>query len=485
MRERRTRIEKFKHPELNNRHVSVIFVDNKLDIPSFMFLCNEAVTGGGVKGNRPAGKTSHRGRAYKIAELYDHLHEKGLTWQTAEEEDIEEIRNAMLHWNMKGEYSPEDYMERDENGKKQLLYERIENDSMNQKLSVWFKFYKYQISKEMTMKMHLATKKVEVSISDSYMQHLYGTKTGKNKKIVDHWDLMVSPSPKKLYFPAITKTEYEAFKTQLLKIDPVYAAIAELGVGTGLRKGALLEVEPSFFKHMLKDISLGGKTYKDGFRPMEYENKGGNIETCKVPLKTMMEVNHLYIASGREDRKIRNGLKFGGDEDYMWYREDGKKIEEHDLYAAFKEASIKMGRTFGIDNITPHHLRHTFATWTVLNGAKALNIDLMQLDVNMVPGLMKWLQIQLAHVSDETTAIYIVTAVLMMSPKSSGPLITSNMLNKGEVIKDMLEADAKIYFGTKFDSKKFDPLKWAEFKHFDMDSELIKTLKNDRTKEVF
>ncbi len=475
MREGRIRVEQFKHPELNNRYVSVIFVDNKLDIPSFMFLCNEAMTGG--KRNKPAGKTSHKGRAYKIVELYDHLYDKGLTWQTAEEGDIEEIRNSMLHWNMKGEYKPEDYMEKDKNGKKQLLYKRIKNDSMNQKLSVWFKFYKYQMAKEMSMKMHLSTSMIEVPVPDSYKQHLYGGEIGKNKKIIERWDLMVKPSPKKLYFPALSKTEYEAFKTQLLKIDPVYAAIAELGVGTGLRKDALLEVKPLFFKSMLKDISLGGKTYKDGFRQMEYENKGGNIEICKVPLKTMMEINHIYIAAEREDRKIRNGLKFGADGECMWYREDGKKVEYHDLASAFREASVAMARTPGVDNITPHHLRHTFATWMVIDGAKVLGIDLMQLDSKMVPGLIQWLQIQLAHVSPETTAIYIVTAVLMMSPKSSGPLITSNMLNKGEVLKDMLEADAKVYFGTKYDSKKFDSLKWAAFKCFNMDSELIKTLK--------
>ncbi len=477
----RTRVEKFKHPELNNRYVSVIFVDNKLDIPSFMFLCNEAMTGG--RHHKPAGKTSHRGRAYKIAELYDHLYDKGLTWQTAEEGDIEEIRNAMLHWNMRGEYKPDEYMVKDKNGRQKFLYDKIENDSMNQKLSVWFKFYKYQISKETSMKMYLSSHMIEVSINDSYMQHLYGAKIGKNKLIIERWDLMVKPSPKKLYFPALTKMEYEAFKTQLIKIDPVYAAIAELGVGTGLRKGALLEVKPSFFKNTLKDISLGGKTYKDGFRQMEYENKGGDTETCKVPLKSLMEINDIYISGEREDRKIRNGLYFDSDIEYMWYREDGKKVEYHDLLAAFREASLSMGRTMGIDNITPHHLRHTFATWTVLDGAKALNIDLMQLDSKMVPGLIQWLQIQLAHVSPETTALYIVTAVLMMSPKSSGPLITSNMMKKGEVVRDMLEADAKIYFGAEFDSKKFNPLTWAAFKHFEMDSILIKSLKKEMAKK--
>jgi hypothetical protein len=197
----------------------------------------------------------------------------------------------------------------------------------------------------------------------------------------------------------------------------------------------------------------------------------------------MMEVNHIYIAAEREDRKIRNGLNFGGDGEYMWYRSDGKKVEYHDLSAAFREASVAMGRTPGIDNITPHHLRHTFATWTVLDGAKALGIDLMQLDSKMVPGLIEWLRIQLAHVSAETTAIYIVTAILMISPKSSGPLITSSMLNKGGVIMEMLESDAKVYFGIEYDRKKINHLKWAAFRHFNMDSELIEILKRETEKK--
>ena len=472
-----TRVEQFRHPQLNNRYVSVIFVNNKLDIPSFLFLCNEAMRGGRYNG--PAGKTSHRGRAYKIAELYDHLDDKDLTWQTAEEEDIKEIRNAMLHWNMKDEYKPKDYMQSDKSGNTQVLYDKIENDSMNQKLSVWFKFYKYQRTKEMPMKMYLTSRTIEVSISDGYMQHLYGKKIGKNKMIVERWDLMVKPSPKKLYFPALRKLEYEAFKTQLLKIDPVYAAIAELGVGTGLRKGALLDVQISFFKNMLKDISIGGQSIDNGFRQMQYENKGGKIEVCKVPIKTMMEINHIYISSEHEDRKIKNVLKFGGDGKSMWYREDGKRVEYHDLGKAFREASVAMGKTIGIDNIKPHHLRHTFATWTVIDGAKALGIDLMQLDSKMVPGLMHWLKIQLAHTSEETTTLYIVSAILLLSPKSSGPLITSSMMNKGKVLTELLEADAKIHFGAKYDNAKFNPLKWAAFRRFDMDNNIVKMLKKE------
>lgn len=475
-RESITKVMTFNHPGLKNRMVSVIFVNNKLDMPSFMFLCNEAVTGG--RKNSVSGKMSHRGRAYKIAELYQYLHDMGLTWDTCEEHHIEQIRNAMLHWNEYGEYAPKSYMIVDEDGNTIPVYEKIENDTMNQKLSVWFKFFQYQKTKQRSMRIIFSTRTIEIAVPDAKLQHLYGKKIGQNKLLVERWDLMVKPSPTKLYFPALSKTEYEAFKTQLTKIDPVYAAIAELGVATGLRKDALLHVKPDFFKNVFIEINQGGQVLKEGFRSMAYENKGGATEYVKVPLRAIMEVNHLYMAALRRDRMLENASnQFQKDSDYMWYRADGKRVETYDLDDAFRKASKAMGRTQGVDNIRVHHLRHTFATWAVIDGAKTLNIDLMQLDGKMVPGLIFWVKEQLAHVSDETTSKYIVSAILMTSPKITGPVLDSSMINKSEVLIDLLEADAKLHFGNSYDSKRFDPIEWAKFRSFDMDSKLIKNLR--------
>lgn len=471
-----TKVVTFKHPGLNNRMVSVIFVNNRLDMPSFMFLCNEAVTGG--RKSSVAGKMSHKGRAYKIAELYQYLHDMGLTWDTCEEHHIEQIRNAMLHWNEYGEYAKKSYMIIDKDGNTIPIYEKIENDTMNQKLSVWFKFFRYQKTKQRSMRIILSTQTIEITVPDAKLQHLYGKKIGQNKLMVERWDLMIKPSPTKLYFPALSKTEYDAFKSQLTKIDPAYAAIAELGVATGLRKDALLLVKPDFFKNTFIEINQGGRTFKEGFRSMAYENKGGATEYVKVPIRAIKEVNHLYMAALRKNRMLENASsKFSKDSDYMWYRADGKKIETYNLDDAFRKASKAMRRTQGIDNITVHHLRHTFATWAVLDGAKTLNIDLMQLDGKMVPGLIFWVKEQLAHVSDETTAKYIVSAILMTSPKITGPVLDSSMINKSKVLIDLLEADAKLHFGRDYDPTKFDPMTWAEFKHFDMESANIIALK--------
>lgn len=475
-----TRVVTVKHPRLNKRKVSVIFVNNELDMPSFRFLCNEAVTGG-RKGS-VSGETTHAGRAYKIAELYEHLGNMGLTWDTCEEHHIEQIRNAMLHWNEHDEYSPQNYMISDEDGDMVLAYERIENDSINQKLSVWLKFFRYQQKKQKYMHIILSTKTIHVSIPDASLQHLYGRKIGGNKMEVERWDLMVKPSPPKLYFPALMKVDYEVLKMLLTTIDPVYAAIAELGVNTGLRRTALLRVKPNFFKSVFIEINQGGKILKTGTRTMTYINKGGNIENIDVPLRTILEIKHIYM-NDRADRQLLHikGCKKGtfkhSDEDYMWYRSDGKIVEANDLDAAFRKVSKIMGRTQGIDNIRVHHLRHTYATWVVLDAAIQLDIDLLQLDAKLVPGLMFALKKQLAHVDEQTTAKYIATAILMISPKFTGPLLSSEMLYKSEALQHMLENDAKLYFGIDYDPTKFDPMKWAEFKHFDMESANIIALK--------
>lgn len=471
-----TRVVTVKHPGLNKRKVSVLFVNNELDLPSFMFLCNEAVTGG-RKGS-VSGKTTHKGRAYKIAELYEHLNALGKSWDTCEEHHIIQIRNAMLHWNEHDEYVPKDFMVEDEDGEMVSAYDPIENDTMNQKLSVWFKFFQYQNRKQRPSHISLSTKIITLSIPDTKIQHLYGHNIGGNKIEVERWDLMAKPSPEKLYFPALTKAEYEAFKTQLEKINPVYAAIAELGVNTGLRKDALLHVDPAFFKSAFIEMNRGGKTFKKGTRTMTYENKGGSMENVEVPLRTIQEIKHIYL-NGRPDRKLLHlSSSFQHiDENYMWYRADGKIVERHDLDKAFRQASKAMGRTQGIDNIRVHHLRHTYATWVVLDGAKALDIDLMQLDGKMVPGLIFWVKQQLAHVDEQTTAKYIATAILMISPKVTGPVLDSSMLNQSEALAQLLETDAKLHFGIDFDPEKFNAFEWAKFRRFDMESHKIDALK--------
>lgn len=432
------------HPNINNRKISVLFVDNKLDMPSFRFFVREARSGG--RDGTIAGLETHRVTAYKIVELYRYLNKFNLDWRTAEEEDIRSIRNGLLCWNHNDELDEEYYH-----------YEPIENDTMNQKLSTWFKFYKFQKERGEQMKMHLSTKDVIVKISDHYIQHLSNTKSGQNTKIIERWELLVKPSPNKLYYPAINKDEYEAFKSQLKKIDIVYAAIAELMVESGLRISATLRSKPDFFRNWIIKMNNGNHNM-DSLEPMRYINKGGDTKTCQVPLRCIYEINQIYLTRPYANRKGKRTdvKKYDG----MWFTKNGKPVEYHDVRAAFKQASDAMGR--GPNNITPHHLRHTFATWCVIDGSEKLGISLEDINHESTPSIVSILQIRLGHVSLQSTIKYITTAILMNISGSSGPVLSSRTVNKSKAVQDILRQQALIEYGDDFKPAKFNPMQYAK-----------------------
>ena len=84
------------HPSLNNRKLTLLFIDNKIDIYSSKFLINQSRNGG--RNNSILGRSSHKNLAIKIGELYRHLDSMNLKWNNATESDIISIRNAMLCW---------------------------------------------------------------------------------------------------------------------------------------------------------------------------------------------------------------------------------------------------------------------------------------------------------------------------------------------------------------------------------------------------
>ena len=116
------------HPSLKNRQITLLLVNGRIDVPSTEFLIYESRYGGRHGG--VAGKSSHKGKAFQIAELYRHLDDMNLNWRTATEFDIKKIRNAMLCWNENDNIDLDNYS-----------YEPISNDVMNHKLNTWFKFY--------------------------------------------------------------------------------------------------------------------------------------------------------------------------------------------------------------------------------------------------------------------------------------------------------------------------------------------------------
>lgn len=445
------------HPSLQNRKITLIYIDDELDIPSLCFLVYEA-RNGGVSGS-VSGKMTHIGRAYKIIELYRELDLLGLHWSEAEEEDIRIIRNRMLCWDM-SDNTDYDYYD----------YEPIENDTMNQKLSVWMKFFKHQRWMEANTRMAMGTKIVKAWLIDAFLQHVNGIRHGERFKMVERWNLMVRPSPRKLYYPALSKLEFEAFRTRLREIDIVYEVIALLMVDTGLRVDAALAFDMSIFSGWMKHLNMGGKNLHDDI-PVEYINKGGETKECEISLNTVHEIQKLYRASHYNKRLRHYQEDWDGDDEPMWLREDGKKINYRDIQKAFKEASKAMHRIH--NPITPHHLRHTCVTWLVIKLSEENKIALGIIGAEPHPMIMGMLMNKLGHASPQSTLRYTMTAYKLQPRKESkhGNMMVLTPLaiqhNKG--VQSLLLEKALEEYGDDFNEEKYDMIKFAIKQEFSVE----------------
>lgn len=239
---------------------------------------------------------------------------------------------------------------------------------MNAKLSYWFKFYMYMKKVGEFHELKISIIKVrKKNYSSRLLAHL-NYRENQDNKFIDVWLLKVKPSPIQFSYHAISKLEYIHLEERLKSIDIVYALIAYLMVETGLRAAAALEVKEVDFKNLFKYLNSGKK--KDDVIKLEYISKGGNLDFCDIPLRAIERIQKEYLS--REfvkrtklytDRCFRLGKKYN--EKNIWFTDRGKEVNYIDLRLAFKKASEEMGRYK--NKITAHWMRHTFATWTLID----------------------------------------------------------------------------------------------------------------------
>lgn len=433
------------HPNIRNRDITFIFVDNKLDMNSARFLIYEA-TYGGKNGYIP-GKKSHKGRANKIGELYRHLDDMGLTWRTATESHIKMIRNAMLCLDANDNKIYEKYD-----------YKNISNNSMNAKLGVWFKFYKYMEKIGEYYEMNISTKKVLKPRYDNMLGYL-----NKENKYIEIWALKVKPDPQSNTYHAISRTEYAHLENNLKNIDIVYAMIANLMVETGLRAAAALEFKEDDFKSFFKYLN-SGRTMNDCVK-VSYISKGGDTKKCDLPIRTIARIQKEYLS--REyvkrkkyysDRCDRLGQKYNND--ILWLTKKGKEVNYIDLQKTFIYVSEKMGR---INNkITTHWMRHTFATWTLIDYANEYNIPIKNTGVTPDVRLLNLLMEKLGHVTIGSTMKYIMTALKLMGVGlNKGAIVSMSNFKLSSTVQELIKLEAKYEFGDNFREELFDNEKYA------------------------
>ena len=439
------------HPSIDNRKVTLLFVDNKIDIFSAKFFMHMARYGG--RGGNTGGISSHRLWAIRVAELYKYLDEMGVNWRTATEAHVKHIRNTMLCWDKNNNIDYE-------------LFEHkpIENDSMNQKINVWFKFYRYMTFIDEYYEMAINTKRIRTYIRVGMLDHLK-KKNGTSEKYHDVWAIRVKSSAQKFAYHAISRTEFEQLIIHLKRQDIVYAMIAYLMVETGLRALAAVNVRANVFKTYFKHLN-SGKDFDDVIK-MGYIAKGGEVKMCDLPIRTIAFIRKQYLSREYIKRKRKYSdrcehLKsWKYDDSAMWINKNGKVVSYEELLSAFRKASEKMGRTE--NRITPHWMRHTFATWTVIDYAEGEKINIRNTGVTPNINLLVLLQGKLGHASEKTVHHYIMCALsLLRVGVNKGPISMSlKGFKASKTAQNLVYLEAKIEFGDNFVEEKFDLFKYA------------------------
>lgn len=342
---------------------------------------------------------------------------------------------------------------------------------MNAKLSYWFKFYMYMKKVGEFHELKISIIKVrKKNYSSRLLAHL-NYRENQDNKFIDVWLLKVKPSPIQFSYYAISKLEYIHLEERLKSIDIVYALIAYLMVETGLRAAVELEVKEVDFKNLFKYLNSGKK--KDDVIKLEYISKGGNLDFCDIPLRAIERIQKEYLS--REfvkrtklytDRCFRLGKKYN--EKNIWFTDRGKEVNYIDLRVAFKKASEEMGRYK--NKITAHWMRHTFATWTLIDYSDKNKIPLNSTGVSIDIRLKNILMRKLGHASESLTIKYIITAIeLSNTGTHNGTIIPLKSFLESKIVQNITREKAI----EEFDEELFDVVKYAISKGIVVDDSYV------------
>lgn len=460
------------HPVLYDRDITLILNDDLVHIPSAKFLIKEAREGG--RKGQIGGRTSHLQRAKQLRELLIHLESFGYTWDTALEVHIETIRNKMVHWDKNGN-------ELSKKVSKNLSFKKIKNDTMNTKLSVWYKFYRYMEVLKISHNLILSTrlKTFFKPIHNNMLGHL-SMRFEPTK--IEIWKLLLPSSPKMKFYKAITHKEFDSLCNQLEQKDIVFSLIVKLIGDTGLRVEAANEITPAIFRSYFRFFK-SGKSFESRV-PLSYRAKGKNeLQSCKITIRLISYIQKIYLSSEYIERlkkyKIyceKKDIEYN--KNIMWILADGKPVRYIDIYKAIRNSSAELGRV--LHPISAHWLRHSFAVWRILHYKKTnpgfkINI------ANASAEIMILLQDELGHSDFLTTLKYSWTAFqieelerleLEREPNFNydGPLMTFQLFRKDEYAQNIVRNVAIEEFGSKFCENLFEPLEYALSRKMVIDS---------------
>ncbi|WP_420061030.1 site-specific integrase (plasmid) [Aliarcobacter butzleri] len=164
--------------------------------------------------------------------------------------------------------------------------------------------------------------------------------------------------------------------------------------------------------------------------------------------------------------KVKLGKKYN--EKNIWFTDRGKEVNYINLRVAFKKASEEMGRYK--NKITAHWMRHTFATWTLIDYSDKNKIPLNSTGVSIDIRLKNILMRKLGHASESSTMKYIITAIeLSNTGTHNGTIIPLKSFLESKIVQNITREKAI----EEFDEELFDVVKYAISKGIVVDDSYV------------
>jgi integrase len=437
-----------------NTNIKLIFINNKIDLISARFLISKAENF--LQNPNINNSSTNEKNAEILGNLFKALNKLGLTWETAIENDIRIIRDSMLGWR------------KNELLNKKFFYTNKDNNSMNRKLQLWFEFYTYIETSVFKCNMKLTRIRKKTKYKADMLSHIYQDKFIAN--FYYDWILKVKPSAKKISYHALSRIEYYTFNKSLKKNDMIYSLFADFLVETGLRITAAFNINKEIFDKIFQ--TLHNKNSLDDYIEVPYIAKGGEKKLFHLPIRTILSIQNEYISREYIKRKRLLKKRFPDIKtNTFWILEDGTPLTPYLIRKTFENASKELGYLY--KKITPHWLRHTFATWTIIDYSIKYNKPLNNTGAIPDPMIILLLQEKLGHARISTVLIYISTALKLMNIKcNNGPIKISFRTFKNDLhVQKIIENEAKIEFGTSFNPKIFDVFTYAEKRNILIDDD--------------
>jgi len=241
----------------------------------------------------------------------------------------------------------------------------------------------------------------------------------------------------------LSNDEYARLSAALTEIDPVYDLIAFMMVTTGLRIGGVVQVplgsdtrNPGWLRY--PELKAKGVA----FQKLTYVPKGKkHLLRCSVLTESLKRLHTEYIAGHRKERLKLFAQRFPGETAPLWLTAVGKPVEFHDIWNAFRDASSVAGR-----RVTPHHLRHTYATYVVYHYFKSHGL---KPNLAYAHDIHEALRIQLGHMDIEVTKRYIRT-VIRTEADAWLPILTPHV---GQIVQENTPAHVLASVVKFFESK--------------------------------